>query len=145
MIRSRRSLLLFVALVGGLTVYGGRESVQGLPFPHDPDHAIVHVLNRIGYGPGRGDVERVRATGIKRYVDEQLHPERIPDTSMTARLAPLTTIALSTREIAERFELPTIEAQQARQQNAANAAANPSDPPMVDPVQQRANSLVLEL
>ncbi|MBI3401743.1 MAG: DUF1800 domain-containing protein [Acidobacteria bacterium] len=103
------------------------------------------MLNRIGYGPRPGDVDRVRAIGLQRYVDEQLHPDRIPDSTLTARLAPLTTVALSSREIAERYELPTIEARQERKQNAADAAANPSDPPVVDPVQQKANSLVLEL
>ncbi|MBZ5557339.1 MAG: DUF1800 domain-containing protein [Acidobacteriia bacterium] len=137
----RRPLLLFATLVGA--VYGGRESVQGLPSP--PDRAIVHVLNRIGYGPRPGDVERVRAIGLQRYIDEQLHPERIPDTGMTARLAPLSTVAMSAREITEQVELPTIEVRQERQQNAANAAPNAADPPMMDPVQQRANSLVLEL
>ena len=43
------------------------------------DKAIVHVLNRIGFGPRPGDVERVRAIGLQRYIDQQLHPERIAD------------------------------------------------------------------
>ena len=38
---------------------------------------IVHVLNRIAFGPRPGDVERVQALGLQRYIDEQLHPERI--------------------------------------------------------------------
>ena len=143
MIRRRQSLLLFVALVGGLLVCSGPGSAQGLASASD--RAIVHVLNRIGYGPRPGDIERVRALGLQRYVDEQLHPERISDNGMAARLAPLSTVAMSSREIAERFELPTIERRQERQQNAANGAANSADPPMMDPVQQRANSLVLEL
>ncbi|MBI3493133.1 MAG: DUF1800 domain-containing protein [Acidobacteria bacterium] len=127
-------------------LYGGRESVQGLPSPTDDDKAIVHVLNRIGFGPRPGDVERVRAIGLARYIDDQLHPERVPDSAVLARLAPLTTIAMSAGEIAERYERPTMEARQARQRNTANAAAsNSPDPPMVDPVQQKANSLVFEL
>ena len=38
-----------------------------------------HVLSRTGFGPRPGDVERVRALGLQRYIDEQLHPERIAD------------------------------------------------------------------
>src|SRR5260221_9566298 len=143
MICRRKSLLFLVALAGGLIVCTGRESAQEPAAPQD--QAIVHVLNRIGYGPRPGDVERVRAIGLQRYVDEQLHPERVADSGIAARIAPLSTIAMSSREIAERFELPTIEARQARQRNAAAGAADSSDPPMMKPVQQRANSLVLEL
>jgi len=50
------------------------------------DAAIVHVLNRIGFGPSPGDVEKVRAMGLERYLDQQLHPERIADAAMHARL-----------------------------------------------------------
>ena len=50
------------------------------------DRLLVHVLNRIGFGPRLGDVERVRAIGVEKYIDEQLRPERIPDNGMAARL-----------------------------------------------------------
>ena len=59
-------------------------------FPDD-DRAIVHVLNRIGFGPRPGDVEQVHALGLQRYIDQQLHPERIADAGMSARLAGLST------------------------------------------------------
>ena len=60
-------------------------NVTSATVPKD-DQAIVHVLNRIGFGPRAGDVERVRAMGLDRYVDQQLHPERIPDAAMAALL-----------------------------------------------------------
>ncbi len=103
------------------------------------DRAILHVLNRIAFGPRPGDVERVRTIGIDRYIDEQLHPERLRDEGMAARLARLGTINLSTREIVDRFERPLVEARRARKDQAADAAGTP------DPLRQRANSLVLEL
>ncbi len=37
----------------------------------------LHVLNRLGYGPRPGDVERVSRIGIDRYIEEQLRPEKI--------------------------------------------------------------------
>jgi len=43
------------------------------------DQRIRHTLDRIGFGPRPGDVERVRKIGLDRYIDQQLHPESIPD------------------------------------------------------------------
>ncbi len=37
----------------------------------------LHLLNRLGFGPRPGDVERVKAIGPERYIHEQLHPESI--------------------------------------------------------------------
>lgn len=42
-----------------------------------PQQRAIHVLNRLAYGPRPGDVERVTQMGAERYIDEQLHPERI--------------------------------------------------------------------
>src|SRR5205807_5026265 len=50
------------------------------------DQKITHLLNRIGFGPRPGDVERVRALGIDRFIDQQLHPERLDDAAVEARL-----------------------------------------------------------
>lgn len=40
---------------------------------------IIHVLNRLSFGPRPGDIERVQAMGIWQYVSEQLNPELIQD------------------------------------------------------------------
>ena len=82
------------------------------------DAAIVHVLNRIAFGPRAGDVERVRALGVQRYIDQQLHPDRIADAAMGARLSGLSTIGMSSREIAEHYELPQLEARRERKEEA---------------------------
>lgn len=42
--------------------------------PLTEEQRIVHALNRIGYGARPGDVERVKAMGLSRYLDEQLSP-----------------------------------------------------------------------
>src|SRR6185295_511666 len=70
------------------------------------DKAIVHVLNRIAFGPRPGDVERVRAIGIDRYIDQQLHPQRVADPGMAPRVNGLASIGMSSREIAREYELP---------------------------------------
>ncbi|HWP03516.1 MAG TPA: DUF1800 domain-containing protein [Gemmatimonadaceae bacterium] len=44
----------------------------------DSEQAI-HVLNRLAFGPRPGDVERVLAEGVDKWIARQLQPERIPD------------------------------------------------------------------
>jgi len=40
------------------------------------DLQIAHVLNRLGFGPRPGDIDRVRALGLATYVEQQLDPDR---------------------------------------------------------------------
>jgi uncharacterized protein (DUF1800 family) len=63
----------------------------------------VHALNRLAFGPRPGDVQQVMAMGVDRWIDLQLHPERISDSGMEARLAPLRTLRMSSHEIVEEF------------------------------------------
>jgi uncharacterized protein (DUF1800 family) len=57
-----------------------------------PEQQAIHVLNRLGYGPRPGDIERVTQMGVQRYIDTQLHPESIPyPDALTERLATLET------------------------------------------------------
>ncbi|HEX2780022.1 MAG TPA: DUF1800 domain-containing protein [Gemmatimonadaceae bacterium] len=38
-----------------------------------------HVLDRLAFGARPGEIERVRARGVDRWIDEQLHPGRVRD------------------------------------------------------------------
>lgn len=51
------------------------------------EHAkALHVLDRLAFGPWPGEVEAVEAMGIDRWIDLQLHPERIDDSALAGRL-----------------------------------------------------------
>src|SRR5579871_1738874 len=63
----------------------------------------VHALNRLAFGPRPGDVQRVTAMGVDNWIDAQLHPDKISDQQIDARLAPLRTLHMSAKEIAEEF------------------------------------------
>jgi len=67
------------------------------------DERIVHVLNRLSYGPRPGDVTRVRKLGVYRYIIQQLYPERIPDLACRKRIADLEYVHQSATETAKRF------------------------------------------
>ena len=63
----------------------------------------VHALNRLTFGPRPGDVQQVMAMGVDRWIDLQLHPEKISDSAVEARLAPFRTLRMSSKEIVEEF------------------------------------------
>jgi uncharacterized protein (DUF1800 family) len=87
-----RSLALIVLLAAAGTSESGtrsrnEQSGSRLPVPGSPlavtgseqilenDAAIVHALNRLTYGPRPGDVERVRAMGLEKWIETQLATE----------------------------------------------------------------------
>ncbi|MBB5190840.1 uncharacterized protein (DUF1800 family) [Silvimonas terrae] len=64
----------------------------------------LYVLNRVAYGPAPGDVARVMASGVDRYLDDQLHPERTPlPTALQQQLGALQTTRLSQDELIRQF------------------------------------------
>src|SRR5438445_8651784 len=60
------------------------------------EQKILHVLNRLGYGARPGDVEKVKAMGIQKYIDQQLNPASIPDTVAEAKVKGLDIFGMST-------------------------------------------------
>jgi uncharacterized protein (DUF1800 family) len=69
------------------------------------DQRIVHALNRLTFGPRPGDIEQVRRIGVEKWIDLQLHPERVQENpALAVRLKPLETLHLSTRQILENYQ-----------------------------------------
>src|SRR5262249_49332192 len=62
-----------------------------------------HLLNRIAFGAHAGDIERVQDIGSEKFLEQQLHPERIADESVEERLAHLPSIRLTTAELFQRY------------------------------------------
>ncbi|HJU54592.1 MAG TPA: DUF1800 domain-containing protein [Pyrinomonadaceae bacterium] len=70
------------------------------------EQRILHLLNRLGFGARPGDVERVRALGIERYVEQQLYPEKINDEVAEAKVKNLPALQLSTPELYAKYPQP---------------------------------------
>jgi uncharacterized protein (DUF1800 family) len=88
---------------------------------------IVHVLNRLGYGPRPGEVEKVRAMGLEEWTALQLHPERIDDRALRARLAGYRTLSLSVEELIEGYEVPREVKREIQKKRAELADASEED------------------
>ena len=124
-IRAVRLDVAVLACVLGTVVLPAASPRSAVPANPD-DKTVVHVLNRIGFGPAPGDVERVRRVGLARYIDQQLDPRAIPDSDLAARLAPLTTLKLSTSEIADRYFVPAMMERRRTARLEASESAAPS-------------------
>jgi len=110
-------------------------------------NVALHVLNRVTFGPRPGDLARIQQMGLDHFIDQQLHPERIDDAEVIRRLDGFQTLHLSSSEIAERYEIPAIQARRERQKTAADKPVDPPSPQdaAMDPERQRANLPMVEL
>ncbi|MGA8223567.1 MAG: DUF1800 domain-containing protein [Candidatus Acidiferrales bacterium] len=70
------------------------------------DEAILHALNRLGYGPRPGDVERIRKMGLEKWVEQQLHPDSIDDSALDDRLEKYPTLAMSSTKLLDEYPPP---------------------------------------
>jgi len=69
----------------------------------DERERAVHALNRLTFGPRPGDVNRVLAIGVDKWIAEQLEPDKINDSALEARLAPYHTLRMSPTEMVKNF------------------------------------------
>ena len=69
------------------------------------DGQIIHLLNRISYGPAPQDIAQVRKEGIQIYIEQQLHPEDLPKSSVLEQeLEQLLPADKSLQEIVRQFQ-----------------------------------------
>ncbi len=80
--------------------------------PLTPEQRTIHFLNRTSFGPTRETIDRVNRIGVRAYFEEQLEPDRIPDTFVEEKIAALKTLRLNSRELIELYPPP----QKAREQ-----------------------------
>ena len=74
--------VLTVAVVQG-PIAANAEKPSAVP--SDP-RSVTHPLNRLGFGPRPGDVERIARTGLGAWIEEQLAPPRGTDGRLAAHL-----------------------------------------------------------
>ena len=67
------------------------------------DEAVLHVLNRLGYGPRPGDLGRVKNIGLEKWIGQQLNPTSIDDSALTARLSGLPATTLSAQLLLDEY------------------------------------------
>jgi len=70
------------------------------------DQRVAHVLSRLTFGARPGDFERVKAMGVEAFINQQLDPDSIDNSSVIAKLRKLPTLGMATPVIIEQYTPP---------------------------------------
>ncbi|HSB10315.1 MAG TPA: DUF1800 domain-containing protein [Blastocatellia bacterium] len=114
-----------VLVLGAILPVAADTKSKGKSSGLTDDQKIIHLLNRAGYGSRPGDFERVKRMGIDKYLDLQLHPERIEDSGIEARLASFPSLRMSLAQIQEKYPPPQLLARELGLRQGKNAPVLP--------------------
>ena len=82
--KTHLTVLLVAVAAFTITINGYAQDQAAKPLT---DREIAfHLLNRMAFGPGPGDVDRVIKMGHKAWIQEQLKPSSIDDSELDSRL-----------------------------------------------------------
>jgi len=87
-----------------------------------PDEQIQQVLNRLTFGARSDDAANVRAMGVERWIDLQLHPERIPDSRIDSLMTKYAVYSMSMGDVIRDYNV----VQQVQRQVKREAGADTS-------------------
>ncbi len=97
----RCSAALTLLLLVTLSLYAARKNPTKSAV--DEQQRVLHALDRLTFGPRPGDAQAVAAMGVDKWIELQLHPEKIDNSDLQARLAPYRTLAMSSQEMLLEF------------------------------------------
>jgi len=117
-----------------------------------PQDSALHALNRLAYGPRPGDVARVAAEGVMRWIDRQLSPDGIDDDRLIERERQFQILKYDRGDLAAMYT--AAERERRERKLAAGQTADGSDsvggqhavplPKQADPMIQKSNRLASE-
>ena len=67
------------------------------------EQRALHALNRLTFGPRPGDLQKVMDAGVDDWIEQELHPEEIPDSVLEGKLGQFRTLRMSTRDLVQTF------------------------------------------
>ena len=107
--KQRRLAILAVLLVlASSAVWAAKHKKPPAASQMDEHKRALHVLNRFTFGPRPGEVDRVASSGVDKWFEQQLQPDKIDDSALQARLAPYRTLNMDARELLQNFPPPQV-------------------------------------
>ncbi len=73
-----------------------------------PEQKTLHALDRLTFGPRPGDRAAVNRMGLEAWFQQQLHPERVADAALDARLAQYPAMQLDPTQLVAAFPTPAM-------------------------------------
>jgi uncharacterized protein (DUF1800 family) len=97
-------LMLAALLIPVFTVGASAQKMQNASAKSlTEDQKILHVLNRLGFGARPGDVERVKAIGLNKYIEQQLNPVSLDDSLTESKVRNLQVLKMSNEELFAKY------------------------------------------
>jgi uncharacterized protein (DUF1800 family) len=126
-LRRFRKFTAFLTLYCLITPVLTISAADGNPSrkPLTDDQKIIHVLNRLGFGARPGDVEKVKAIGLQKYIDQQLNPSTVDDSIAESKVKNLEVFQMSTAEVFAKYPNPAALLRQLEGGRRGQAQAEP--------------------
>jgi uncharacterized protein (DUF1800 family) len=96
---------LLLSLISGSVVVAS-PTLRPAPKALTEDQKAAHVLNRLGFGARPGDVDRVKAMGVKKFIEQQLNGVSIDDAVAESKVKNLEIFGMTTAEVFAKYPNP---------------------------------------
>jgi uncharacterized protein (DUF1800 family) len=131
------TVLMISAMLSPAFALGDKDTRSGAKALTDEQKAL-HVLNRLGFGARPGDVEKVKAMGIQKYIDQQLNAPAVNDATAENKWKSIEVFNLTTAELFAKYPNPGALIRQLEGGRAAQANAQNQNTPELTPEQTQA-------
>jgi len=112
-----------------------RSDVRELP----ADQQIIQALNRLTFGPKPGDALKVRAIGLDKWIDQQLHPEKIDDSAIDRFVARYPAINQDQDDLLAQYTQQQRERREVKRERADSTMTAADSMALRKQIQQRGN------
>ncbi|HMI44615.1 MAG TPA: DUF1800 domain-containing protein [Gemmatimonadaceae bacterium] len=112
-----------------------RSDVRELP----ADQQIIQALNRLTFGSRPGDALKVRAIGLDKWIDQQLHPEKIDDSAIDRFVAGYPAINRDQDDLLAQYTQQQRERREVKRERADSSMTAADSMALRKQIQQRGN------
>lgn len=96
--------VVLAAMIAPVTAVNAKPSADKKSLTEN--QKALHVLNRLGFGARPGDMEKVKALGVRKYIDQQLNAVSIDDAAAENRVGNLEVFKMTTAEVFAKYPNP---------------------------------------
>jgi len=92
-----------------------------------PDEQVQQALNRLTFGARPGDADKIRSMGVDKWIDLQLHPERIDDAKTDQLLAQYSIFSMKTSDVVRDYNVVQQLQRQVKRTDANDTTMNKAE------------------